>query len=90
MRIDTHNDIVDEICRLVKYSGYATKREELDCFRAAFPDSNQRPDISMVNPKRSENLPHARLILDIGITCPVHPASRLQLTRDQSNTVAVE
>ena len=88
VRINTHNDIVDEICRLVKYSGYATKREELDCFRAAFPDNNQRPDISMANPKRSENFPHARLILDVGITCPVHPASRLQLTRDQSNTVA--
>ena len=50
--------------------------------------NNQRPDISMINPKRSENLPHVRLILDVGITCPVHPASHLQLTRDQSNTVA--
>ncbi len=83
-RIATHDNVTDELCRLIKYCGYGAKREEIDCFRAAFPDNSQRPDITMQNPRRCQARPFDKLILDIGITCPVPPASRSNITVEQS------
>ena len=88
VRSVTHDSVSAEMCRLIKYCGFAADREELDCFRGNNPDSDKRPDISMQNPKRVETRPHDKLILDIGISCPIHPASRKQLTRDQSKEEA--
>jgi hypothetical protein len=73
-RIQTHDAVVAEINNLIRFAGGNTIREERDCFGAYLAGSNQRPDISILNPE-GLNLPGTKVLLDVMVTCPLDGAA---------------
>jgi hypothetical protein len=65
-RIATHDSIVLVLKEMLGRAGLVTKREEIGCFQEQFPESNERPDLSVLNfPNRP------KIVLDVQVTCPV-------------------
>ena len=64
-RCTTHGSVVQELDEILRYSGLWMKREEYNAFRREVPDSNLRPDISIMNPTGSDT---SQMCLDVSIT----------------------
>lgn len=67
IRHSLHRAMVQEFAVIAQYCGIWTKMEERDVFRAADPDCNLRPDVSLIQPPKSSK---ERLLLDISVTHP--------------------
>lgn len=71
LRRETHDQIVEELEMIIKYSGKSTKREEANLFLDIDPDNpddNKRPDITVLNPGGTT---YGKLLIDVSITCPL-------------------
>ena len=78
-RNKTHDSVVLVLKEMLNRASLVTRREELGCFREADPNSNERPDLSVLN------FPEMRkLVIDVQVTCPV-PGDK-SLTKAQAAT----
>ena len=78
-RNKTHDSVVLILKEMLNRASLVTRREELGCFREADPNSNERPDLSVLN------FPEMRkLVIDVQVTCPV-PGDK-SLTKAQAAT----
>ena len=66
----THDGLVTELHQILNYLGIRNRVEETRCFQLAHPDSNRRPDISIL-PGPFTN---TKIVTDIQVTCPVSGA----------------
>lgn len=69
-RHQTHDGLVTELHQILNYLGIRNKVEETRCFQLAHPESNKRPDISLL-PGPFTN---AKIVTDIQVTCPISGA----------------
>jgi hypothetical protein len=61
---------------MLNRASLVTRREELGCFREADPNSNERPDLSVLN------FPEMRkLVIDVQVTCPIPGDKSLTLNQ---------
>ena len=65
---------------MCNYAGLMTRLEEQRCFQMAFPDNNQRPDISIFNFPKCQK----KLIIDIALTHPVPITGSRVLSRNEA------
>jgi hypothetical protein len=64
----THDGVVFELNSILRYCGLNTRLEERGLFRGTNPDSNNRPDITVVDPPGSV---YKTMVIDVGITGPL-------------------
>lgn len=73
----THDTLVNEMCAISTYCGLWAKREELHVFKTASPNSNKRPDVSLINPFPGDDFlqqgmhNNNKLVLDVQMTSPI-------------------
>ena len=76
-RHKTHDNLVRTLESMSRCCGFVVRREEQQCFQDAFPDSQRRPDLSILNaPGRQQ-----KVVADLMVTGPV---GRQQLSRAQA------
>ena len=75
-RNKTHDSVVLVLKEMLNRASLVTRREELGCFREADPNSNERPDLSVLN------FPEMRkLVIDVQVTCPIPGDKSLTLNQ---------
>jgi hypothetical protein len=76
-RHHTHDAIAHVLKDMLNYGGIMTRHEEIGCFREAFPDNNQRPDLSVFNMPNLDK----KLVLDVAVASPVDAQGPRQISR---------
>jgi hypothetical protein len=76
-RHHTHDSIAYVLKDMLNYAGIMTRREEIGCFREAFPDNNQRPDLSVFNMPNLDK----KLVLDVAVASPVDSEAPRHISR---------
>ena len=76
-RHHTHDSMAHVLKDMLNYAGIMTRHEEIGCFREAFPDNNQKPDLSVFNMPNLDK----KLVLDIAVASPVDSQVSRQISR---------
>ena len=79
--LNTHDTLCYCMKDFLNFAGIMTRREETGAFKEAFPDNNQRPDLSVFN---YPSCPKPKLILDISLAHPVGILTEAVLSRNQA------
>ena len=66
--IMTHDNVKFCLNNILRQAGRRTKIEERHCFTMAFPDNNNKPDITIINSPLSHN---REMVIDVTIAAPV-------------------